>query len=93
MGEAFFPKCLFSALGSKLTASASPDFLEALGIETSLMMMMMMMTMRTKTMTVMIKPSQQDVLSLCYLAHYLYCKGQAHQSRSATMPRLILHFL
>lgn len=33
MGEAFFPKCLFSTLGLKLTASASPAFLEALGIE------------------------------------------------------------
>lgn len=31
--EAFFPKFLFSALGLKLNASASSDFLEALGKE------------------------------------------------------------
>lgn len=36
VGDAFFPKVLFRALDLKLTASASSDFLEALGKERDL---------------------------------------------------------
>lgn len=85
VGDAFFPKVLFRALDLKLTASASSDFLEALGKERDL-------CDEKKKKSLLDKMLQWTYQLSVYFDPYLYSTRLTCPPGSAVVPWLILDF-